>query len=102
MKSSKNLVVSFFIVIFVLTKQNNNMTTYYKSDLANIIEICQDYIDQSNKQEQEAYQRDLNDVCGDFSKLVESGIFHDAIGKVVNTYRDNNGNLLTIEVATEY
>ena len=78
------------------------MTTYYKSDLANIIEMCQDYIDQSNKQEQEAYQRDLNDVCGDFGKLVESGIFHDAIGKVVNTYRDNNGNLLTVEVATEY
>ena len=79
------------------------MTTYYKSDLANIIEMCQDYIDQSNKQEQEAYQRDLNNVCGDFGKLVESGIFHDAIGKVVVKKLTAYGNeCLEVGVTTEY
>ena len=71
---------------------------YYKADLAEIIEMCQDYIDQCNKQEQEAYQQELNDVCGDFSKLVESGIFHDAIGKVINI----SPNAIAVMVVTEY
>ena len=79
------------------------MKTIYKSDLPFIIEECQDYIDQSTKQEQEAYQQELNDVCGDFSKLVESGIFHDAIGKVI---KKNIclcwGDCRSVEVATEY
>ena len=78
------------------------MKAYYKSDLANIIEMCQDYIDQCTKQEQEAYQQELNEVCGDFLDLINSGIFHDAIGEVVNTYGDDNGNLLAVEVETEY
>ena len=76
---------------------------YYKSDLPYIVEDCQDYIDQCNKQEQEAYQQELNDVCGDFSKLVESGIFHNAIGKVVVKKLTANGNeCLEVGVTTEY
>ena len=59
-------------------------TTYYKTDLANIIEQCQDYIDQSSKEEQELYQNELNEVCGDFYRLTNSGVFHDAIGKVID------------------
>ena len=79
------------------------MTTYYKSDLANIIEMCQDYIDQCNKQEQEIYQQELNDVCGDFVSLTASGIFHDAIGKVVVKKLTANGNeCLEVGVTTEY
>ena len=59
-------------------------TTYHKTDLANIIEMCQDYIDQSSPAEQPAYQTELNEVCGDFYRLTNSGIFHDAIGKVID------------------
>lgn len=73
---------------------------YYKSDLANIIEMCQDYIDQSIKQEQEAYQQELNEVCNDFSKLVQSGIFHDAIGKVITTVGDEK--CIAVMVVDEY
>lgn len=76
---------------------NKNVTkTYYKSDLPDIIEMCQDYIDQCSKYEQETYQQELNDVCGDFNDIINSDIFHDAIGKVVNIY-DNR-----VEVTTEY
>ena len=58
--------------------------------------MCQNYIDQCNKYEQEAYQQELNDVCGDFNDLINSGIFHDAIGKIVNIYSNK------VEVTTEY
>ena len=78
------------------------MTTYYKSDLANIIEMCQDYIDQCNNQEQEAYQQELNQVCGNFVDLTASGIFHDAVGKVVNIIVSDSIEPLAVEVATEY
>ena len=79
------------------------MKTYYKSDLPYIIEDCQNYIDQCNKQEQEIYQQELNQTCDDFSKLVDSGIFHDAVGKVVVKKLTANGNeCLEIGVTTEY
>ena len=58
------------------------MKTYFKSDLSTIISECQDYIDQiDSKKEQQIYQEELNSVVNDFSHIVESGIFHDAIGK---------------------
>ena len=78
------------------------MKTIYKSDLPFIIEECVDYIDQcDSKAERTAYQEELNEVCGDFNNLVESGVFHDAIGKVVNK-RVSNGHCLAVEVVTEY
>ena len=70
--------------------------TYYKTDLANIIEECQNYIDQSSKEEQELYQTELNEVCGDFYRLTNSGIFHDAIGKVIDR------TPYTVVVTTDY
>ena len=79
------------------------MKTYYKSDLPYIVEDCQDYIDQCCGFEQEMYQIELDEVCGDFSKLVDSGIFHDAIGKVVVKKLTANGNeCLEVGVTTEY
>ena len=73
------------------------MKTYFKSDLSTIIEECQDYIDQlDSKEEQQIYQEELNSVVSDFSRIVESGIFHDAIGKVVNKTN------ISVDVITEY
>lgn len=71
-------------------------TIYYKTDLANIIEQCQDFIDQSSKKEQEPYQTELNEVCGDFYRLTNSGVFHDAIGKVIDR------TVYSVVVTTEY
>lgn len=73
------------------------MKNYFKTDLSTIIKECQDYIDQlDSKEEQQCYQNELNEVCGDFYYLTNSGIFHDAIGKVVGYTIDYVG------VITEY
>ena len=70
---------------------------YYKTDLANIIEQCQDYIDQiDSEEEQQCYQNELNEVCGDFYRLTNSGVFHDAIGKVIDR------TPYTVVVTTDY
>ena len=79
------------------------MRTIYKSDLLFIIEECQNYIDQCLSYEQDAYQTELNQVRGHFSELVDSGIFHDAIGKVVVKKLTANGDdCLEVGVTTEY
>ena len=72
--------------------------TYY--DVPDIIETIEDYISQCDAIEQEAYRVELNAVRYDFYKLVESGVFHDAIGKTLNV-REIWGNP-TAEVETEY
>lgn len=72
--------------------------TYY--DVPDIIESIEDYISQCDAVEQEAYYVELNAVRYDFYKLVESGVFHDAIGKTLNV-REIWGNP-TAEVETEY
>lgn len=79
------------------------MRTIYKSDLPFIIEECQSYIDQCLSYEQDAYQTELNQVCGHFGQLVDSGIFHDAIGKVaVKKFTANGEDCLEVGVTTEY
>lgn len=72
------------------------METFKKTDLTNIVVMCQDYIDQTDKQEQVDYQAELNEVACDFDELTNSGIFHDAIGKVVSKTTD------VVVVTTEY
>ena len=42
------------------------------------------------------YKREVEEIKNDWAKLVDSGIFHDAIGKVVK--KDGS----TVEVETEY
>ena len=42
------------------------------------------------------YKREVEEVKNDWAKLVDTGIFHDAIGKVVK--KDGS----TVEVETEY
>ena len=58
---------------------------------------CQDYIDQiDSEEEQQCYQNELNEVCGDFYRLTNSGVFHDAIGKVIDR------TPYTVVVTTDY
>lgn len=76
-------------------------TLYYQSDLTDIVETCQDYIDQCESQEERLmYQEELEKVKYDFYQLVESGIFHDSCGQVINVFESWGQG--TAEVETEY
>jgi hypothetical protein len=73
------------------------MKKYYKNDVDLIINECKNYIVQCEDiNEKKEYQDELKRVSNDFYELVNSGIFHDAIGKVVN-YTNNY-----VDVITEY
>ena len=71
---------------------------YYKFELPNIVEEIKDYIEESDDtpQQKAEYRRELSSVKMDFNTLIESGVFHDAIGKVTCDF----GNC--VEVETEY
>ena len=59
------------------------------------------YIEQTeDTNEREEYKRELEEVKGKWGKLVDSGVFHDAIGQVVK--KDCYGTILAVEVVTEY
>lgn len=76
-------------------------TLYYESDLAEINDSIRDYIDQNENAEQnEQYYAELAKVENDFCALVESGVFHDAMGKTLNVFEDYGQ--LCAEVETEY
>ena len=67
------------------------------SDLETLREEIQAYMNQMPDCDELAeYKRELEEVKNDWSKLVDTGIFHDAIGKVVK--KDGS----TVEVETEY
>lgn len=67
------------------------------SDLETLREEIQAYMNQMPDCEELAeYKREVEEVKNDWAKLVDSGIFHDAIGKVVR--KDG----YTVEVETEY
>lgn len=73
------------------------MKKYYKNDVNLIINECKNYIAQCEDiNEKKEYQDELKRVSNDFYELVNSGVFHDAIGKVVN-YTNNY-----VDVITEY
>jgi hypothetical protein len=73
------------------------MKKYYKNDVNLIINECKNYIAQcENDNERNEYQDELKRVSNDFYELVNSAIFHDAIGKVVN----HTSNY--VDVTTEY
>ncbi len=70
---------------------------FSKQDLISIVSACQNYIDQTdNIDDKENYQAELDKVKGDFFGLINSGVFHDAIGKVVEKTAD------AVVVTTEY
>jgi hypothetical protein len=74
---------------------------YYENDLEEIVTSCEEYIEQlDNVEEKKYYQKELNEVKNDFLQLMNSGIGHDAIGKVLNAFE--NWGQLCVEVETEY
>lgn len=67
------------------------------SDLETLREEIQAYMNQMPDCDELAeYKREVEEVKNDWEKLVDTGIFHDAIGKVVK--KDGT----TVEVETEY
>ena len=67
------------------------------SDLETLREDIQAYMNQMPDCDELAeYKREVEEVKNDWTKLVDTGIFHDAIGKVVK--KDGS----TVEVETEY
>ena len=77
-------------------------TFYTELDKVNLLIEIEEYIEQCpSEEEKKDYRKELYEVKdGDFLTLCESGVFHDAIGKVVNV-RENWGKM-EVEVETEY
>ena len=77
-------------------------TLYYESDMDIIIADIKDYVNQSDEtiEQKNAYFAELEANKNDFEALVDSGVFHDACGKVLNVYTTSEE--LVAEVNTEY
>ena len=76
------------------------VTLYYENEIEDILALIEDYISEQSADEQIAYRNELAEVKNDFVALVESGVFHDACGQVVDIKSD--GLLWFAEVETEY
>ena len=86
---------------YLLRKISEPKTTYTDNDMEEVLADIMSYIEQTeDTNEREEYKRELEDVKGEWSKLVDSGVFHDAIGQVVK--KDCYGTILAVEVVTEY
>jgi hypothetical protein len=86
---------------YLLRKISEPKTTYTDNDMEEVIADIMSYIEQTEDiNEREEYKRELEKVKGEWGKLVDSGIFHDAIGQVVK--KDCYGTILAVEVVTEY
>jgi hypothetical protein len=86
---------------YLLRKISEPKTTYTDNDMEEVIADIMSYIEQTEDiNEREEYKRELEEVKGEWSKLVDSGVFHDAIGQVVK--KDCYGTILAVEVVTEY
>ena len=78
-----------------------NTITYTENDRAFILSDIKGYINQSYPIEREAYQRELQRIeDGAFLDIVYSGVFHDAVGKVVCHRMTDYG--LEVDVLTDY
>lgn len=78
------------------------MRRYYpQNSMPYVISQCKNYIAQEeDKEQQQVYLNELDEVKNDFQLLINSGIFHDAIGKCVNVININNN--LIAEVTEVY
>lgn len=86
---------------YLLRKISEPKTTYTDNDMEEVIADIESYIEQTeDTNEREEYKRELEEVKDRWSKLVDSGVFHDAIGQVVK--KDCYGGCLAVEVVTEY
>lgn len=67
---------------------------YTSNDYDKLLGEINDYINQTESfAEREQYLKELNEVQGNFITLINSGVFHDAIGKIDKIY---------VEVVTDY
>ena len=74
---------------------------FTNSDIETLREEIQAYMKQMPDCEELAeYKREMEEVKNDWAKLVDTGIFHDAIGKVVD--KNCCGCCLVVKVVTEY
>ena len=86
---------------YLLRKISEPKTTYTDNDMEEVIADIMSYIEQTeDTNEKEEYKRELEEVKGEWGKLVDSGVFHDAIGQVVK--KNCYGTILAVEVVTEY
>jgi hypothetical protein len=86
---------------YLLRKISEPKTTYTDNNMEEVIADIMSYIEQTeDTNEKEEYKRELEEVKGEWGKLVDSGVFHDAIGQVVK--KDCYGTILAVEVVTEY
>ena len=70
---------------------------YTSNDMDSILSDIQSYIEQtSDENEKIQYTNELNETKNNWDSLIETGVFHDAIGKVVNKKSNE------VEVAVEY
>lgn len=70
---------------------------YTSNDMDLILSDIQSYIEQtSDENERIQYTNELNGTKNNWDSLIETGVFHDAIGKVVNKKSNE------VEVAIEY
>lgn len=70
---------------------------YNISDKETIIADILSYIEQTeDSNERNQYTNELNETKDNWDSLIETGIFHDAIGKVINKKSNE------VEVAIEY
>ena len=78
---------------------------FTEKDKSVIITEIESYINQCpSLAERIEYRKELESVKGNFSYLCDSGVFHDAIGKVVDVSGKDMGSYgtLVVEVETEY
>ena len=86
---------------YLLEKINTPKTTYTDNDKEEVFDSIKSYIEQTDDLNEKAeYERELEEVKDSWMKLVDSGVFHDAIGQVVK--KDCYGTILAVEVVTEY
>jgi hypothetical protein len=63
--------------------------TLTNANLTEVVGICEDYINScENEEEKEKYQQELDACKTDLSLLADTGIFHDAVGKVLEKNYD--------------
>ena len=78
-----------------------NAHLYTENDMEKVIADIMAYIEQTEEtNKREEYKKELEKVKGEWSKLVDSMVFHNAIGKVVK--KGYYGTTLGVIAITEY
>jgi hypothetical protein len=86
---------------YLLTKISECKTLYTNDHMGEVLHDIMSYIEQTEDLNEKAeYKRELEEVKDSWEKLTQSGVFHDAIGKVVKSY--NIDHYLVVEIETEY